>query len=265
MIDARPVLCRLHLAHRHLAIALVGVGGGFLKLVPHAAHANLIDVEVESLQLVRIRGGNILHVAVVERKLEVGQSLAHPHVAAVGENRAAARRIRHVVDRHLAHHVRCFVQMSRAKVELAGADFVDHLLAQSERRLLLRDVTLQDCQPMIGPGEDLIIEPDHHDCHSESRPQHGLQHAHQAHTTCLEGRDLVFGRQPAERVQGGDQYCHWQSQRHRERHGQPEELGDHHRRQPFADQLPEMLSDVLQQQDRSERCKGESQRAHMFL
>jgi len=254
MLAARLVLRLLHLAHGHLAIALVGVGGGLLKLVPHAAHSNLIDVEVQPLQLVWIRGGNILRIAVVERELEVGQPLAHPHVATVCEDGAAARWILHIVDSHLAHHVRRFVQMSRAKVELSWADFIDHLLAQSERRLLLRDVTLKYRQPVIRSGEDLIVEPDHYDRHAERRPQHRREHAHQAHATGLERCDLVFGRQPAERVQSGDENSHRQSQRYRERHGQSEELSDHDRRQPFADQLPEMLSDVLQQQDRSERC-----------
>ena len=71
-----PVLRRLHLAHRHLAVALVrrrssSSETGFRRRAP-----GLVGVEVEALQLVGLRRRNFLHVAVVERKLEVAMVLA---------------------------------------------------------------------------------------------------------------------------------------------------------------------------------------------
>ena len=144
MFVARLVLRRLHLAHRHLAVALVRIDRCFLELVPDAAYANHIGVEVQPLQLGGIVRRHVLRVAGVQSQLEITHAVCHSHVAAVGIDGMTSRRVRHVIDRHLAHQIRSFVDVAGAQVDPAGTHLVDHLLAQSERRLLLCDVDIFD-------------------------------------------------------------------------------------------------------------------------
>ncbi len=118
---------------------------------------------------------------------------------------------------------------------------------------------------MIRPREDLIVEADHHHGDAECRPQHRLEHADETDAARLQCRDLVLGCQPAERVQRSNENRHRQRQSDCQRNGEPEEFSDDEGRQALAHQLPEMLSDVLQQQDRSERCESKRERAYVFL
>src|SRR4029079_12275205 len=134
---------------------------------------------------------------------------------------------------------------SRAKVELARTDFVDHLLAQSERRFFLSDVTLKSAQLVIGPRKDLVVEADHEDRDAGGGPEHWRKNVPKTHTAGLHCSDLVLRGKPRERVQRRHKDCHGERQGNRQRKRKDEKLPNDAPWQPLADQLAEPLGDVL--------------------
>src|SRR6185312_5533307 len=255
----------LHLAHGHLAIALVLGVGGLLELVRHSLHGHEVDVEKEPLQLGWIQHRHILHRAVVQRKEQIALVLRECHVAAVGVDRSAARCVAQIVDGHVPHEIRRFVQMARAQKQLSRTHFIDDLLAQRERRLLLRYVGLQHCQLMIGPRQNLIGEDDHEQRDAGRGYQHRCHEALETHPARLERGYLVLSGEAAECVQGRHEHRHGQCERDREWNREKEELRDRRPWDPLSDQVPELLGDVVEQQERRESGKCECEGSEVLL
>ena len=85
--------------------------------------------------------------------------------------------------------------------ELAGRDFVDHLRAEGERRLLAGNVLHERSQLMIRPRQHLIVEHDHEEREADGRDEGRDEQTAQRHATRLDGGDLVLRGQPAEGVE----------------------------------------------------------------
>ena len=202
-----------HLAHGHLALGLVVVLLRLLEAIAHAAHAHEIRLEIQPRELAQIVARDLLHVAVVQRHLQILLVRRHPHHARVREDRLAALGVIEVVDRDLAHPIRRFVDVARAQEELPGHHLVDHLLAQRERRLLARDVRLQRAQPVIAAREHLVVEHEHEEPERAAEVDRRPHDAHHRDPARAQRRHLVLRREPAERVEHGHEHAH----RHRHR------------------------------------------------
>jgi hypothetical protein len=90
-VALRRVDHRLHLADRHLAVALVRIGGVTGEGVADAAHADVVDPIEQPLELRRVALRHLLHLPVVERQDEVPLARGEGEIAAVGVDRAPAR------------------------------------------------------------------------------------------------------------------------------------------------------------------------------
>ena len=137
--------------------------GRLLELIPDVSDPYHVDVEKQPLELAGRGGRDVLRVAVIQRQLQVLHRRGHAHVAAVGEDGTPPRRITHIIDGHLAHEIGRLIEVSGPEVEFSWNHLIYHLLAEPERRLRLRDVALEHAQAVIRSGEDLIVEPDHHE------------------------------------------------------------------------------------------------------
>src|SRR5207237_1311635 len=73
----------LHLAGRHLPVALVGVGGGRLEGVGDARDTHAVRVEERAIELGRVGATHLLDVPVLEREVEVASAAAVRHAARV--------------------------------------------------------------------------------------------------------------------------------------------------------------------------------------
>ncbi len=135
-------------------------------------------------------------------------------------------RVAQVVNRDLVQPVRPFVDVARSQVETARRDLVYDLLAEREGGLGAADVRLQRAEPVISCRKHLIVEPDHQEGNAQCRPEDGSQYPEVPDTACLERRDFIFRREPAECVQGRNQHRHGESHGDDEGHGQHKELAD---------------------------------------
>src|SRR6185312_16857613 len=79
------------------------------------------------------------------------------------------------------------------------------------------------------------------------------------------GGYLVLRRQAAERMKGRHQHRHREGESDRERNGEKEELSDRRPWDPLSDQVPELLGDVIEQQERGESGKCECEGSQVLL
>jgi hypothetical protein len=147
----------------------------------------------------------------------------------------------------------------RAQKELAGRHLIDHLLAQSKGWLLAGDIPLQRSQLVVRPRQHLVVEEHHERREKERRAEHGDGEAGDAHAVRLECGHLVFGGEPAERVQRRHEHRHGERHGERERDRESEELADDSPGKPLSDEVSELFGDVVQQQERRERRQGEDE------
>src|SRR5438477_4440645 len=117
---------------------------------------------------------------------------------------------------------------------------------------------------MIGAGQQLIV-PRERDQRDECRAaQHGQQQPPDADPARLHGRDLVVGGEMTECVQHGDQHSHRQRHRHDERDREGEHLEYDAPRQALADEIAELLGDLIDEHRARERRERVSEWREML-
>ena len=201
----------------------------------------------------------------IERHLQVAAVRRELDLAAIGVDGAPVDGVGDVIDRHVAHSRGRAVEVSGAQIELPLLHRVEYLLTQRERWLRAENRHLKNGEPVIRAGQDLIVEPEHHEGEDECPGQRRHEQLTHRHAARLERGDLVLRGQPAECVQYGDEHGHRQRHRDSEGNRQEKELGDHLPGEPLTDEIPELPSDVLEQHQRRKRRQRERERTKVLL
>src|SRR6266487_2618134 len=254
----------LHRADRHLAIAAVLVVLGQLQVVADAHDLDAIDRVKRSIEVLRIGALDLVHFAVAERQVQVGPAAGVGHAAGVGQDDAPPVGVLQIVNRHIAQRVRGRVDAGGAQEELARHDFVDHLFFQLKRRLLPLDIDEERPQRVVRAGQDLIV-PDERDDGDQCRAaEHGREHAADADPARFHRRDLVVGGEMTERVQDGNEHRHRQRHRYNERNRQREHFEDDAPGEAFADEVAELLRDLIDEHRARQRRERIEERRNVL-
>src|SRR6266536_572885 len=254
----------LHRADRHLAIAAILVVLGRLERVADAHDLDAIDRVKRSIEVLRIGALDLVHFAVAERQVQVGPAAGVGHAAGVGQDDAPPVGVLQIVNRHIVQRVRGRVDAGGAQEELARHDFVDHLFFQLKRRLLPLDIDEERPQRVVRAGQDLIV-PDERDNGDQGRAaEHGREHAADADATRFHRRDFVVGGEMTERVQDGNEHRHRQRHRYNERNRQREHFEDDAPGEAFADEVAELLRDLIDEHRARQRRERIEERRNVL-
>ena len=266
--DARELLGRrdvlaLHLADRHLAVALVRIGARGFEALRDAANLNHLLAKERPLETTRIALHKLLRVTVEQLELQIAPVGRQHEQAAVGVDGFAFRPFGQIEHRHAPHLVRARVAAIHAQVELVGQG-VEHLIAQGQRGFGAGDILLQNAQLVVGARQDLIVERHHGHRQQKRADEHGQHQGPHADPIGLERRNLVFGRHATEREERGHQHRHGQRHGDGEWQRQEKKLDDGAPGQPFAGQIGQLARDVLQHEQRRQRAEREHERADVL-
>src|SRR5207253_3246121 len=253
-----------HLADRHLAVALVRVLPGQHERIPHARHADTVDAKERAVELGGVGAVDSPDVAVLERQVQVATPGGIRHPTRAGGDDAAALGVFQVVNRHVLELVRVRVDVRGPQEELLRHDLVDHLLLERERGLLALNVHLQGAQAVIGAREHLVVPGERQRADERRADEHRRDDPPGADPARRQRGDLVVRREPRERVQHRDEHRHRERHRDDERDREDEDLDDDAPGEPLADQVPELLRDLLEEHQTRQSCQREAERREML-
>ena len=185
-------------------------------------------------------------VSVVERQFEVGHRACHAHVATVGVDGTPSRWITHVVNGDLAHEIGPRRGV-RPEIEFSGDHFVI-TCSRSRTSASSARCPAAGCSGVIRAWEDLVLK--------QPLPESRQRCQRTGWRTLTRLTPLAFKAvisfSAARRLNAYNVATSTAigASTPQSGHGQSEELGDHQRRQSLADKLSEMLTDVLEEQNR---------------
>ena len=253
LVDARLRDDLLHGADGHLAVAAVLIVLRLLESVRDPGDFDAIDRVKRAIEVFGIGALDLVHLAVAQRQIQIRPARGIGHTTRVGHDDPAPVGVPQIVNRHITQGIVGRIDAGGAQKELPRDHLVDHLFLQLEGRLLALDVHEQGAQCMIGAGQELIVPRERDQRDERGAAQYGQQQPPDADPARLHRRDFVVGGEVTECVQYGDQHSHRQRHRHDERDRECEHLEDDAPGQPLADEIAELLGDLVDEHRARER------------
>ena len=161
---------------------------------------------------------DLVHLAVVQRQVEIGLRLVECHVAGIRIDDPVGALASEIEDHQVDQYATLSVDARRLQEQLAADHLVDHPFPQLERRLLPADVGEQHAKLMVRLRQDVVVEPHHQRGQQGRYQEHRVDQAAETDAARPERSNLVVGAQSTEGVEDGDQHGHWHGHRQDERH-----------------------------------------------